>query len=146
MSARDGDGADPATGDLYALDQELEARLDAVTRELAETSGRLDAMADGSSAGILIENAQGLLVRVNSPLIALLRLPALAADVYPGTPTDQITGAAKELFVNPDEFVASTNRIVANGAATRGERLIMKDGRVVEREYAPVGGEHPAGG
>ena len=146
MSARDGDGTDPASGDLYALNQELEARLDAVTRELAGTSGRLDAMADGSSAGILIENAQGVLVRVNSPLIALLRLPALATDVYPGTPTDQITAAAKELFVNPDEFVASTNRIVANGAATRGERLIMRDGRVVEREYEPVGGEHPAGG
>jgi len=146
VSAREGAGEGQELSELYSLNQELEARFDVLARTLDETQSRLDAMADGSSTGLLIEDALGRVVRLNAALISLFQLPLLTPEGYPGTPSNQLLGAAKELFVDPDDFESSVSRVVANGKATRGERLVMADGRVVEREYEPVGGDHPAGG
>jgi signal transduction histidine kinase/DNA-binding response OmpR family regulator/HPt (histidine-containing phosphotransfer) domain-containing protein len=131
---------------LYALNQELEARLETVSRTLAESEARLDVVADGTGAGLLVEDLSGRVVRINTALITLFRLPLLSPEAYADTPSNQVTTAAKDLFADPDAFVAGTARISADGIATRGERLVMADGRVVEREYHPAGGEHPAGG
>ncbi|MHB8958736.1 MAG: hybrid sensor histidine kinase/response regulator [Candidatus Limnocylindrales bacterium] len=129
---------------LYALNQELEARLEAVMRELADTQGRLDALCDGAAAGVLLEDTAGRIVRVNETLVALLDLPA-QPELFVGTPAAELVGFLRSRFADPDGFGTSTARILADGVPTRGERLVMTDGRVLEREFRPIGGDRPSG-
>jgi signal transduction histidine kinase len=130
---------------LYALNQELEARLEAVMRELAEARGRLDALIDGAAAGVLLEDTAGSIVRVNATLVSQLDLPA-PPEMFVGTPSAEVLGFVHDRFADPDGFAMSTSRILADGVPTRGEQLVLTDGRVLEREFRPVGGDRPAGG
>jgi signal transduction histidine kinase/CheY-like chemotaxis protein/HPt (histidine-containing phosphotransfer) domain-containing protein len=125
--------------------KELEARLAFVSRELAEAHARFDALAEGAGAAILLEDGNGRIVRVNTALVKLFDLPA-PAEMFGGTPTAEVTSFVRERFADPKGFTAATRRIVGAGAPTRGERLVMDDGRVLERGYRPIGGDHPAGG
>ena len=151
MTAQEAGALDPevpAAGEvpqLYALNQELEARLETVTRELAEGHARLGAVADGAVAAVLLEDGLGRLVLVNAALCTLLDLPA-PPEMFAGTPTAEVVAFVRERFADPDGFVSSTNRTVTDGVPTRGERLMMADGRMVEREYRPLAGDHSVGG
>ncbi len=130
---------------LYTLNQELEARLESVMRELADTQARLDALCDGAAAGVLLEDTAGRIVRVNATLVALLDLPA-QPELFVGTPSAEVVGFLHSRFADADGFGTSTARVLADGVPTRGERLVLTDGRVLEREFRPIGGARPAGG
>jgi signal transduction histidine kinase/DNA-binding response OmpR family regulator/HPt (histidine-containing phosphotransfer) domain-containing protein len=130
---------------LYTLNQDLEARLDAASRDLEETDRRLDTVIDAAGVAVLLEDGLGRINRVNAALVSLFELPMLATGEYAGTPTAEILSFAKGSFADPSGFMAATNRILADGVATRGERLAMADGRVLERTYLPIGGDRRAG-
>ena len=130
---------------LYALNQELEARLETVLRDLADAQARLDTLADGAAAGILLEDTAGRIVRVNGTLVALLDLPA-PPEMFAGMPSAELMSFLRDRFADPEGFAAATSRILAGRHPTRGERLVLGDGRVLEREYRPIGGDRPAGG
>jgi signal transduction histidine kinase/CheY-like chemotaxis protein len=131
--------------ELYALNQGLEARLETMARALADTEARLAAVVEGTGTGLLVEGLQGEIVAVNPALTTLLVLPSSSPDDYPGVPVNQVFAHIAPQFTDPDAFLSSTSRIVANGIPTRGEHLVLKDGRVLERQYHPAGGAHPAG-
>ncbi len=130
---------------LYTLNQDLEARLEAASRDLEETDRRLDTVIDAAGVAVLLEDGLGRINRVNAPLVSLFELPMLATGEYAGTPTAEVLSFAKGSFADPPGFMAATNRILADGVATRGERLAMADGRVLERTYLPIGGDRRAG-
>ncbi|MFN8631932.1 MAG: response regulator [Chloroflexota bacterium] len=130
---------------LYALNQELEARLETESRALADTEAQLDAVMEGTRTGLLVEDLQGDIVRVNAALISLFALPSTSPSAFVGMPANQVFAHIKDQFADRDGFMTSTSRIGANGLSTRGEHLVMADGRVLEREYHPAGEAHPAG-
>ncbi len=131
---------------LRALNQELEARLQIVTREHAALEARFESLADGVGVAVLIEDWQRRIVRVNHALLRLFELPSLSPADFVGVPSEQVATWAKPQFADPEGFAAATAGIAEGGMPSRGERLVMADGRVVEREYWPVGGSLDAGG
>jgi two-component system, sensor histidine kinase and response regulator len=151
VSTSDFDAREPGSLDaneihqLYALNQELEARLETESRALAETEAQLEAVVEGTKTGLLVENLQGEIVRINTALIAMFALPASSPSAFVGMPANQVFAHIKDQFADVDGFMTSTSRIGANGVATRGEHLVLADGRVLEREYHPAGEAHPAG-
>jgi two-component system sensor histidine kinase/response regulator len=127
------------------LSDDLAARLEATSRELDAVGRRLDALANAAEIAVLFEDVGQRISLVNPAFVALFALPVTSPAEYSGTPTDQVIAFARSSFADPAGFVASTSRIIADGVATHGERLVMGDGRVVERSYLPLPDAHGAG-
>ena len=98
---------------------------------------RLEAILESLSAAVLIEDATRRVEHVNR------RFCQLFAD---GAPPEQLLGsdcvaaaqAAAVLFQDPTGFVEGIERARVAQDVIRGERLCMRDGRVLERDYVAV--------
>jgi PAS domain S-box-containing protein len=103
---------------------------------LRQTTSTLQALVASSQTGILFENVERQAVFVNP---AFCRLFGFASpEVLLGRDCRLAAQEAKAAFLNPERFVEDIEQTIAAGESHLGVELHRADGRVFERDYAPV--------
>jgi PAS domain S-box-containing protein len=110
--------------------------------ELAETNTLLRAILEHLPMGVLVEDTDREIRAVNERLCTVL-----GVDTEPESLVGRDCGAAardiKDLFADPDGFLADIEATIEAGERVRGEELALADGRTLQRECVPY--ESPAG-
>jgi two-component system, sensor histidine kinase len=98
---------------------------------------RLATLVRNLSLGVLVEDEHRRVVLVNERFCAMFGINA-PPEALVGGDCAEAAEAVKPLFLDPEAFLASNLRCLADGVPTAAEVLPMADGRLLEREYAPV--------
>jgi diguanylate cyclase (GGDEF)-like protein/PAS domain S-box-containing protein len=98
----------------------------------------LDALADG----VLLVGHEGRITHCNKAFLGLFGL--LHSPSLVGLGSADACARYRDQFVEADRFEARVEELKGRRAATFRELLPMGDGRVLERDYAPVVGESEA--
>ena len=112
-----------------------EALAHAVRTERTHLTTLLDAMADG----VLLVGDEGTIIHCNKAFLGLFGL--LSAPALVGLPSTVACDQYRNLFLEPERFETRVAELKASRLATFRELLPLVDGRVLERDYAPVSAE-----
>jgi diguanylate cyclase (GGDEF)-like protein len=105
----------------------------ALRTERSHLTTLLDAMADG----VLLVSHEGTVIHCNKAFLGLFGL--LHTPTLLGLASLDACARYREQFLEPDRFDARVETLKENRVATFREMLPLADGRVLERDYAPVG-------
>lgn len=92
---------------------------------------------DAQGIGCLLEDANRRIVRANPAFCELFSVPG-SPDSLVGHDCSRAADEHKQLFEDPENFVARVDELLAAREPHRGEILRLVDGRVLERDYLPV--------
>ncbi|MFD1686598.1 PAS domain S-box protein [Halobellus litoreus] len=87
--------------------------------------------------GVLAEDADRNVLRVNERLLELFDLPGVPADVI-GTDCEAFAREVSDMFADPDGFVTRINGLIEEREPTWNDELVLDDGRAFERNYRPI--------
>ncbi|AZQ14785.1 PAS domain S-box protein [Halorubrum sp. PV6] len=121
---------------VFSQFEDVTDRLDR-KRELERTNAVLAAVFDGLPAGMLVEDADRRVIRVNERLYDLFGIdddPATAT----GRDCAQLAVEMSGLFEDPELFVDRIERIVDAGTPVDDERVTLADGQDLFLTYRPV--------
>lgn len=106
-------------------------------KKLQEASLRLSSLIQNLQAGILVEDEHRQIVLVNQQLCDLFNIkqpPEKLLGISCGEMAEQF-GA---LFQNPEKFISRVEETLQRRRAIVGEEIVLKDGRIFERDYVPI--------
>jgi diguanylate cyclase (GGDEF)-like protein/PAS domain S-box-containing protein len=109
-----------------------EALAHALRTERSHLTTLLDALADG----VLLVSEEGNVLHCNKAFLGLFGL--LTSHSLLGLPSRAASAIYREQFLEPDRFEARAQELEEARTATFREMLPLADGRVLERDYAPV--------
>jgi diguanylate cyclase (GGDEF)-like protein/PAS domain S-box-containing protein len=109
-----------------------EALAHALRTERSHLTTLLDALADG----VLLVGAEGGIIHSNKAFLALFGL--LSSRSLVGLASDEACALYREQFLEPECFEARVEELKRQGVASFRELLPLGDGRLLERDYAPV--------
>jgi signal transduction histidine kinase/CheY-like chemotaxis protein/PAS domain-containing protein len=98
---------------------------------------RLEVLVDNTDTGYLVEDGSRHIDLVNQRFLDIFGVPGTPAEMQ-GTDCSQAAEQSADLFVDPAGFLLRVDEVLADGHPVRAERLVMVDGRVLERDYLPV--------
>ncbi len=96
----------------------------------------LGALVEHLDIGVVFEDAAGRVCVVNSALCQVFGIDASPGDMI-GRSCRDCAQEAKELFTDPDAFLAGFDRADRDPVCF-SERLRLRDGRVLERSFRPM--------
>jgi len=111
-------------------------------QELQRTTAVLSTLIETLPVGVLAEDGARNLLAANDRLFELFDIPGTPADVV-GADCERMAGEVSERFVDPGQFVARIDELVATTESRETEQLSLADGRTFERTYQPI--ELPSG-
>ncbi|WP_435093088.1 response regulator [Halorubrum sp. N11] len=106
-------------------------------REIEQTNAVLSTVLDALPIGVLAEDADRRILRVNRHLYDLFDLDGDPADAI-GRDCAGFADQMSELFDDPESFVDGIDTIVDAKRPVDDERITLADGRVLLRTYRPV--------
>ncbi|MFQ4138456.1 response regulator [Nodosilinea sp. PGN35] len=112
---------------------------------LQQVTARLATLIEHLQVGVILETQAGEVVMVNQPCCDLFRL-ALPATALVGADTQSFAQDTASLWVDPTAF---SQRLAALRLAQQpvvAEELVLADGRILERDYVPLGGDRGGSG
>ena len=127
-------------GDLVSLSESIRGQVHLsaiVTQELSQSIDLFKAMFNNLKSATLIENQHNEILFAND-LFCDYFAKALKPDEVVGLEATAARTAAKALFKNEEDFLAGIDRSITQRVPVYNERLEMKDGRVLERDYVPI--------
>jgi len=98
---------------------------------------RLRALVANLGFGVLVEDERRRVSLVNRAFCELFRVPVEPAQLL-GADCDQAAQASAELTDDPGGFVARIEQVLKSRSAVAGDRVTLRDGRVLERDYVPI--------
>ncbi len=104
--------------------------------ESKKTLSRLKTLMENQEIGILFEDEDREILYVNQKFCDLFGLPG--PDSVIGTSCTDALTRAKNLFSDPEDFVAGIENAIKNREPIKGEELELADGRTFLRDYVPV--------
>jgi PAS domain S-box-containing protein len=108
-----------------------------IQRRLEDTTSRLRTLIASLHAAVLVEDEKRRIVLTNEAFTSMFAIPA-PPEALLGSDCSTAAEDSKHLFADPDGFVSSVDRRLAERRLTTGEELVTRDGRVLERDYVPV--------
>ncbi len=120
-------------------EQELRGRIadgKKIHDELQLTTQRLSTLIENLQDGVLVENEHREIVLINEAFCNLFMIP-VSPQLLIGSDCCKVTEASRHLFAEPD-FNERVDAILAARTIVVAEELGLKDGRVLERDYAPI--------
>ncbi len=108
-----------------------------VQRELENTTLRLTNLIQNIHGAILVENEDRKIILANQQFCDLFGIP-VEPHLLRGMDCANSAEESKHLFKNEEGFVAGIEKILLHRKPMIGDQLIMKSGRVVERDYIPI--------
>lgn len=109
-----------------------EALAHALRTERSHLATLLDALGDG----VLLVSAEGGVIHCNKAFLGLFGL--LTSRELVGLASGDACALYREQFLEPDDFESRVRELKAHRVASFRELLPMADGRVLERDFAPV--------
>jgi len=104
---------------------------------LSAAANRLSQLITNSNTGILLEDENRIIVLTNQLFCDIFSIPALPEEMK-GMSCINSAEQTKHLFAEPDQFIEGINLILQNKILVTGDRLEMKNGRTLLRDYVPV--------
>jgi PAS domain S-box-containing protein len=108
-----------------------------IQRRLEDTTSRLRTLIASLHAAVLVEDEKRRIVVTNEAFTSMFAIPA-PPETLLGADCSTAAEDSKHLFADPDDFVSSVDRRLAERRLTTGEEFVTRDGRVLERDYVPV--------
>ncbi|MUW15104.1 PAS domain S-box protein [Halorubrum sp. CBA1125] len=112
-------------------------------REIRRQNAVLSTVLDTLPMGMLVEDADRRILRVNQRLYDLFGIDGDPADAT-GRDCERFAVEVSDRFAEPERFVARTETIVSERVPVENERLERSDGRILLRTYRPI--DLPDGG
>ena len=109
----------------------------AAVQQLTEQTERLRSLVAAAIPGIMVLDENHNILQVNQGLCDLLGI-AGPADEVTGNVTDQVTGAVRRTFADPDGVIATMRQYRTSEQRAEGVRIPCSDGRVLECDFWPV--------
>ena len=116
---------------------ELSKYLNRYNQQLIDTSTRLQTLLDSMNSAVLSEDQERKIVFANQRFCDMFGLPN-HPDSYKGVDCSELSAAAKVLFEDPEDYLRGINSCIKERRIIIGERLRLKDGRTIERDFFPV--------
>ena len=113
-----------------------EARREAEQR-LRRESARLETLMANLTSGLLLENEQRTVERVNQAFCDMFLIPVAPAALL-GADCAQMALGAQHAFRDPAGFLARVEALLAAREPAYGDVLELADGRVFERDFVPL--------
>lgn len=130
---------------LQRLAASLEQRTAEAVAERTDLAVRLSALLEHLPVGVLMEDVQRRVVFANRELCALFAIPAPPEALRGADCAESARGIAP-FVVGSEAFLARIHEVLRAGATVQADRVVMGDGRVLERDYVPVRSEHASFG
>jgi PAS domain S-box-containing protein len=134
----------PYDASQFMRDREVKTEMDELSKylnsyheQLIDTSTRLQTLLASLNSAVLSENQDHKIVFVNQLFCDLFGLPD-HPDQYKGMDCSEASERAKELFEDPEGFLSGIYKCLRDKQIVTGERLRLKDGRTLERDFIPV--------
>jgi PAS domain-containing protein len=89
------------------------------------------------NCAIIVEDDKRNLILCNSTFCDLFGIP-ISPEKMIGSDCSKSADFVKHLFLYPDKFVDDIYIILENKKTIINEKIIMKDGRVLFRDYIPI--------
>jgi PAS domain S-box-containing protein len=115
-----------AERDLLAAREVLEQ----TTRELAASLAMMRATLESTFDGILVTNSERKVTGFNEKYIRMWKLPREAVDAGDYS---QLLALCSTRCLNPQQYLARTEEILAESPAETGDEFELDDGRILER-------------
>jgi PAS domain S-box-containing protein len=106
-------------------------------RANSQVATRLSTLVHNLHAGTVVEDEDRRIAIVNQGFCDLFGLPGTPESLV-GADCAAAAEAVKGIFANPEAFLASNTRAVEGRRAYQREMLELADGRIWERDYAPI--------
>jgi len=104
---------------------------------LSATANRLSQLISNLHNGILLEDENRNIVLTNQLFCDMFLIPAppeLLVGRYCADSADQ----SKHLFEQPEKFIVRIEELLKDKKLVVGDKLLMKDGRILIRDYVPI--------
>jgi PAS domain S-box-containing protein len=98
---------------------------------------RFRALVANLGFGVMVEDERRRVSLANRAFCAIFELPVGPEELL-GADCEAAARELAPLLSDPDGFVARIEQVLANGAGVAGDRVAMRDGRVLERDYVPI--------
>jgi signal transduction histidine kinase len=108
-----------------------------VEDELSVTAQRLESLLTSLHEGVLVEDQNRQVRLVNEPFCRLFDIDDLPEEII-GTDARSLAITAKSVLVDPDVTLDRLKAIMKSGTSSIGERVELKNGRVLECDYVPI--------
>jgi len=96
---------------------------------------RLESLIHGMPMGVLVEDGDRKIIYVNSVLGIIF---GVEPDSLLGQDCGGVLESSLPFFVNPEEIKNDVSVLLKARTVKRGDKVKMKDGRVLVRDYIPV--------
>ena len=106
-------------------------------KELLLANSRLETLFSSMQTALIAEDAERKIILVNQDFCNLFEISGDPASLK-GVDCSGAAENSKYLFIDEEGFVGRIDRILEEGKAVHGDQLIMKDGRILERDYIPI--------
>ncbi len=110
---------------------------DLFQKELLLANSRLETLFSSMQTALIAEDAERKIILVNQDFCNLFEISADPA-LLKGVDCSDAAENSKHLFNDEQGFVGRIDHILTEGKAVYGDQLIMKDGRILERDYIPI--------
>lgn len=104
---------------------------------IKSTKIRLENLIRTLQAGVLVEDEDRKIVLTNKTFCEFFGIP-VDPDLLLGADCSQSAEQSKSLFVDPEGFVQGIDKLLTDRVIKVNEELILKDGRVLARDYVPI--------
>jgi PAS domain S-box-containing protein len=104
---------------------------------LRTTQTRLSTLITNLQKGVLVEDENRKIILVNQLFCDLFKINTKPEEMV-GMDCSDSTEQSKVLFDKPDEFSTKIIEILAKKEISVEENIVMKDGRVLLRDYIPI--------
>jgi len=105
--------------------------------KLKASENRLATLILNLDSGVLLEDEHNLVVVTNRKFCDLFLVDLKPKDLV-GIDCSKMAKASKDLFENSDSFVSRINELVASKKMVLADELVMKNGKILERDYVPI--------
>jgi PAS domain S-box-containing protein len=125
-------GSKVFTGFMLDITESKKAR-----DQIKESEGRMSALIRNLQSGILLKDENRKIILTNQRFCDLFHIPDSPDDMV-GQDYTLATYNYKQLLKNPDEFIASVDRAVANRMPVLAITVEFLDGKILECDYIPI--------
>ncbi len=101
------------------------------------TTSRLTALIKNLQAGVLLTNESGKVILANQKFCHLFQITVSPEELI-NLDCLEIAQNTHQVLVNPQEYIARIETIIAQQQIVINEELNLVDGRTVERNYVPI--------
>ena len=104
---------------------------------LSASEQRLSTTIANFQEAVVLEDAHQTIVLANEAFCRMYKLPT-APDQLVGQRVVLLMEEVKDLFSDENSFMRRYEEVVQTGQLVTGDTLILKDGRILQRDYTPI--------